>query len=368
MLTLAPYSLGVGDRFSLQAQAQLRAFALAAHRGVEITPVWNKSNREHLIVGSEPQSVARAAQEAVTRLRWNKAWHVDADHIRLDTVDRFVPCSDFFTIDVAESIGRPTPPDQATAFVERHPELSPEVRIPGVSHVLKTNKSQIQEIAKKYLVAIAEAGRLYRYIVKNKGEGTFITEVSMDETDFAQTPVELLVILAALSDEKVQVQTIAPRFSGRFNKGVDYAGNVAQFEKEFTEDLAVIKFAVSRYGLPENLKLSVHSGSDKFSIYAPIRRVLRKTGAGLHLKTAGTTWLEEITGLALAGGEGLALAKEIYAQALKRREELSAPYAAVIDIDPAALPAPSAVARWSYAQYAAAVRHDPQCREFNPSL
>ncbi len=91
---------------------------------------------------------------------------------------------------------------------------------------------------------------------------------------------------------------------------------------------------------PKNLKLSVHSGSDKFSIYQPIRQAMKKFDAGVHLKTAGTTWLEELIGLAEAGGEGLDLAKEIYAEAYSHREELCAPYAAVIDIDPAKLPTP----------------------------
>src|SRR5205814_1797651 len=113
-----------------------------------------------------------------------------------------------------------------------------------------------------------------------------------------QTPADLLVILAAIADEGIPVQTIAPKFSGRFNKGVDYSGDLAQFEKEFHADLAVMAFAVKRYGLPGSLKLSVHSGSDKFSIYAPIRRVLARFDTGLHLKTAGTTWLEELIGLA----------------------------------------------------------------------
>ena len=102
------------------------------------------------------------------------------------------------------------------------------------------------------------------------------------------------------------MQTIAPKFTGRFNKGVDYVGDLAQFEKEFNDDLAVIAFAVKEFGLPADLKLSVHSGSDKFSIYPAIRRAIRRTGAGLHIKTAGTTWLEELIGLASAGGEGLA--------------------------------------------------------------
>jgi hypothetical protein len=226
----------------------------------------------------------------------------------------------------------------------------------------------VERIAGKYLLAVQDAGKIHRHIARTKGEGKFITEVSMDETDNPQTPPELLVILAALADEKIPLQTIAPKFTGRFNKGVDYVGDVAQFEKEFNEDLCVIAFAVKRYGLPDNLKLSVHSGSDKFSIYGPIRRAMARHEAGVHLKTAGTTWLEEIIGLAEAGGEGLVLAKEIYAEALEHVDELCAPYATVIDINRAKLPAAAAVTKWTSAQYVAALRHDPKCKEFNPSL
>src|SRR3954468_18029666 len=123
MLNLEKFSLGVGDRFAHQAQAQLRACQMAAERGASIVPVWNKSNREHLIVGSEPASVRAAADAAVRKLAWKKTWHVDADHIRLETVDRFVPCSDFFTIDVADSIGKPASPESVKTFADRHPEL-----------------------------------------------------------------------------------------------------------------------------------------------------------------------------------------------------------------------------------------------------
>jgi hypothetical protein len=312
--------------------------------------------------------VITAAEAAVKKLGWNKTWHVDADHIRLETIDQFIPHSDFFTIDVADSIGKPAPIAAVKAFVDRHPELVGQVVIPGIAGNLKTSPTDVEKITNKYLFAVQEAGSIYRHIFKFKDEGMFITEVSMDETDSPQTPVELLVILAALADEKIPTQTIAPKFTGRFNKGVDYAGDVAQFEKEFNDDLAVIRFATKQYGLPDNLKLSVHSGSDKFSIYAPIRRALQKTGAGLHLKTAGTTWLEEVIGLAEAGGEGLVLAKDIYTEALAHMEELCAPYAAVIDIDPGKLPSASVVARWSAAQYAATLRHDHQCKDFNPSL
>src|SRR2546430_9222277 len=179
----------------------------------------------------------------------------------------------------------------------------------------------------------------------------------MDETDSPQTPPELLVILAAIADEGIPAQTIAPKFTGRFNKGVDYVGDLAQFEKEFHDDLAVIAFAIARYGLPANLKLSVHSGSDKFSLYPIIRRTLPKFDAGLHIKTAGTTWLEELIGLAEAGGDALALAKEIYGYAIEHVDELCAPYAAVIDIDKAKLPGAKEIAGWTSSQYTGALRH-----------
>src|SRR5262249_29382628 len=177
-------------------------------------------------------------------------------------------------------------------------------------------------------------------IAELRGDRDFITEVSIDETDSPQTPPELMVILAAIADEKIPIQTIAPKFTGRFNKGVDYVGDTVQFEKEFTEDIGVISQAIKRYGLRANLKLSVHSGSDKFSIYASIRRALRRTGAGVHVKTAGTTWLEEMIGLAEAGGEGLELARHVYADAYAHKEELCEPYASVIDIKYAKLPTP----------------------------
>src|SRR5438034_2474 len=139
-LKLGKYSLGVGDRFAQQAAAQLQACVLAAGLGVEVIPVWNKSNREHLIIGSDPATV---------------------------------------------------------------------------------------RVARKFLFAVQEAAAIYRHIAQAKGDGNFITEVSMDETDTPQTPPELLIILAALADEKVPMQTVAPKFTGRFNKGVDYVGDIA---------------------------------------------------------------------------------------------------------------------------------------------
>jgi hypothetical protein len=368
MLTLAKYSFGVGDRFAHQARAQLKACMLASEHGAEVVPVWNKSYREHTTVGSQPASVRTAADAAVRALGWKKPYHVDADHIRLQTVDGFIASSDFYTIDVADSIGQPAAAEAVKAFADRHAGLVGRLTVPGIDAPFEIALADVQRIAGKYLRAVQEAGEIYRHIAAAKGAGQFITEVSMDETDSPQTPPELLVILAAIADEKIPIQTIAPKFTGRFNKGVDYVGNLAQFEKEFEQDLAVIAFAIEKYGLPQNLKLSVHSGSDKFSLYPPIRRGLAKFDAGLHIKTAGTSWLEEVIGLAEAGGEGLDLAKQIYGKALDKRDALCAPYAAVIDIDPAKLPSTAEVQNWSSEQFVAALRHDPTCRTFNPHL
>ena len=362
-MILEKYTIGVGDRFAHQAAAQLQACVKLAEHGINVIPVWNKSNREHSFIGSEPQSVYDAAEAAVAALGWDKGWHVDADHINMDTVDKYLGCSDFFTIDVADFIGQTPEGDAVAGFVEKHPELIGSVTIEGIDAPFDISREYVEEVAGKYLRAVAEAGTIYRHIESNKDD--FIAEVSMDETDAPQTPPELLIILAALADEGVQLQTIAPKFTGRFNKGVDYVGDLPQFEKEFNDDLAVIAHAIAKYGLPANLKLSVHSGSDKFSIYPIIGAAIRRTGAGVHVKTAGTTWLEELIGLAEAGGDGLELPKEIYAKALENVDAMCEPYASVIDIDSEKLPTADEVAGWSGDQYANALRHVQEHPEFN---
>jgi hypothetical protein len=277
------------------------------------------------------------------------------------------PC-DFFTLDVADLIGQPADAEEVAKFVRRHPELIGTVTIPRIAEPFKTDKAFVERVANKFLAAVQHAGMIYRFLAENKGEGQFVAEVSMDETDSPQTPMELLIIMAAIADEKIPIQTIAPKFTGRFNKGVDYVGDVVQFSKEFNEDLASIAFAVKTYGLPKNLKLSVHSGSDKFSIYKPIHDAMKRFDAGVHMKTAGTTWLEELIGLAEAGGPGLEIAKEVYAQAYEHSKELCAPYASVIDIDPTQLPTPKEVSDWTSEQYTSALRHEQGNDAYNPNL
>jgi hypothetical protein len=367
-LKLAKYSIGIGDRFAHQAKAQLAACKLAFEKGVQIVPVWNKSNREHVIIGSEPASARVAADAAVKALAWKLPYFVDADHITLKTVGRFLDACDFYTIDVADFIGQAALAADIDNFIAGSQKLIGRIQLEGAGAAFEITPAILRQTARKYLTAVKKAGEVYRVIEKSKGKGNFISEVSMDETDSAQSPVELLIILAAIAQEGIPVQTIAPKFSGRFNKGVDYVGDLGQFEREFSLDIAAIAYAVQHFGLPENLKLSVHSGSDKFSIYPAIHSAINRFNAGVHLKTAGTTWLEELIGLAEAGGDGLALAKEIYANAYAQREDLCVPYATVIDIDPARLPAPDMVRAWSSTQYTSALRHVEGAPAYNSSL
>ncbi|MDP2338862.1 MAG: tagaturonate epimerase family protein [Bacteroidota bacterium] len=367
-MKLGKYSLGIGDRFSHQGVAQLRGIVKANQAGFDISPVWNKSNREHIYVHSHPADVRKEADAAVAALGFEGKYFVDADHINMGTVAPFVETSDFFTLDVASFIGKESPAIEVDAFVASCAKYTGDLAIPGINHPFKVSEELLENVAHKFLAATQQASEIYHFLKTAKGEGNFITEVSMDEVEIPQTPVELFFILKMLADKGVPAQTIAPKFTGRFNKGVDYTGNVDQFAIEFEEDVLVIDFAVKEFGLPEELKMSIHSGSDKFTIYPIMAGIIQKYDKGLHVKTAGTTWLEEVIGLALAGGEALNAAKSIYANALVRKDELCAPYADVIDIDDTKLPSVAEVAGWTSEKYANTLRHIPDHPDYNPNF
>lgn len=367
-MILGKYSFGIGDRFGQQGKALVAAIKEAQRVGVEVTAVWNKSHREHSIVGTRPESVRAEADEAAQSMMWAGAYFVDADHINLRNVDGFVRTCDFFTLDVADFIGMAASREEIDNFIDGCVGYIDGITVPGIEGSIAVNEQMVRATAGKYLTAVKEAGKLYRHIASKKGVGNFIVELSMDETDEAQTPVELFFILAAVAQEEIPVQTIAPRFCGRFNKGVDYAGDVERFASEFERDLAVIGHAVAEFGLPANLKLSVHSGSDKFLIYGAMNSAIRKFGAGLHVKTAGTTWLEEVAGLALAGGEYLDIAKRIYSEAYRRIDELIGPYSTVVDIDRSRLPSPEVAAEWNAKKFDDALRHNTGCGRYNPNV
>ena len=367
-MKIQKYTFGTGDRFAHQGRAQLQAILSAREAGIDVYPVWNKSNREHTIIISQPGDVRTEADAAVAALGFTGAYYVDADHIGLKTVDAFIPASDFFTLDVADFTGKTAEADAVEAFLKAVRRHTGSLSIPGIDRPFDLTEKAVRGAAGKFLLAVQEAGRIYRHVEERKGREGFITEVSVDETDAPQNPVELFLILAMIAEEGIPVQTIAPKFTGRFNKGVDYVGDLAQFEREFDEDLSVIAFAIREFGLADTLKLSVHSGSDKFSIYPIINRLIKKHDAGLHVKTAGTTWLEEVIGLAESGGDGLALVREVYAEAHEHFAELAAPYSTVIDIDPDKLPDPKTVRGWSSDQYANALRHVESSPHYNPDF
>ena len=367
-MKLGKFSLGIGDRFSHQGVAQLKAIVKANQSGLEITPVWNKSNREHIYVHSQPADVRKEADAAVKALNYNGKYFVDADHINLGNVAPFVETADFFTLDVATFIGKESPVAEVEAFVSSCKKYMGQLAIPGIEIPLEVSEELLRSITLKFLAATQQAFEIYQFLKAAKGEDNFITEVSMDEVESPQTPIDLFFILKMLADKGVPAQTIAPKFTGRFNKGVDYKGNVEQFAKEFEEDVLVIDYAVKEFGLPEDLKLSVHSGSDKFTIYPIMAGIIHKYGKGLHVKTAGTTWLEEVIGLAVAGGEALKAAKAIYTIALGRKDELCAPYADVIEIDDSKLPSSAEVAGWSSEKFANTLRHIPGHPDYNANF
>lgn len=365
-MKLEKYSFGTGDRFGKEGPAQLEAIKEINRLGIPVVPVWNKSNREHMIIGSTPEDVRAEAAAAVTEGKYTGNYYIDADHINLGNVDRFIESSNFFTIDVVQFIGQKAEKSMVDEFVNKYSSFIGNLSVRGIDNSLTVSREFLNRLAENYLVAIDEVKKIYDHICKRKGKASFVAEVSVDEAELVQGPLELLFILAVLKERGVEVQTIAPKFSGLFAKGVDYAGDLKGFALEFEQDVAVVRHAVENFGLSANLKLSIHSGSDKFSIYPAIRAAILRFNAGIHVKTAGTTWLEEVIGLAGAGQDGLDIAKMIFAKSMERYDELTVPYATVLHINRKLLPAVSDVITWNNRQFTEALKHNQQCKNYNP--
>lgn len=365
---LGNYSFGTGDRFGQQGKAQLRAVQKAQENyNVDITPVWNKSHREHEIIGTFPDDVRREADNAVETLRWDQSYYVDADHITKAIVDPYIPTSDFFTIDVADYIGEKCSDTDKEVFLQKNHNLTGTIEIPGVKDKFEVDEGFLSDWADQYLEAISRAVQIYEYI-KGRKEAPSVFEISMDEVEEPQSPLELFFILKTASEKGLRINTIAPKFTGDFYKGIDYIGNIEQFVKEFEQDLKVIAYAVDTFDLPDELKLSVHSGSDKFSLYPHIGKLLQKHDAGIHLKTSGTTWLEELIGLAASGTEGLRMVQQIYQNAFGRYDELTEPYAPVINVKKEDLPEPNMFSNWSDKEVISKLEHNPDNPAFDPKL
>jgi hypothetical protein len=153
-LKLGKYSVGTGDRFAHQSKAQLRVCIKALESGIEVVPVWNKSNREHTIIGSEPLSARQAADAAVKALGWKHPYFCDADHITLKTVGRFLDPRDFYTIDVADFIGRPAPAADIESFIKRHPELLERIELAGMDEAFEIAPESLRQSAQKFLAVV----------------------------------------------------------------------------------------------------------------------------------------------------------------------------------------------------------------------
>jgi len=194
-MKLEKYSFGIGDRFAHQGEAQLKAIIKAREVGVDMVPVWNKSNREHQIIHSSPVDTRNEADAAVRRLQWDEPYYVDADHINLKTVDLFIDHSNFFTLDVADYIGSKISEDEVNAFLTLAAPYEGNLVIPGIPDPFAVTKAELVEIANNFLGAVHEAAAIYNHIVSRKGADYFIAEVSMDEVENAQTPVEMFFIL-----------------------------------------------------------------------------------------------------------------------------------------------------------------------------
>lgn len=367
-MKLEKYSFGMGDRFGKEGTAQLQAIQEINNLGIEVVPVWNKSNREHTIIGSSPAMVRKEAIDAVAACRYKGKYYTDADHINSDTVNRFIDSHDFFTLDVAHFIGVNADDEAIGSFVARYSKYLGSMQIRGIERPFEVTRQFLEDLAKNYLTAIDEVQKIFNHLCSVKGKNNFVAEISVDEANSVQSPLELFFILALLKEKGVEAQTIAPKFSGLFAKGIDYIGDIEGFAREIDQDLAIIRYAVEELGMPSNLKLSIHSGSDKFSIYPAIRAALRKQNAGIHVKTAGTTWLEEVIGLAESGTEGLNMAKEIYCQSFLRFDELSAPYASVLHIDRTMLPEIDEVRSWQGSGFSESLTHNTLCANYNPHM
>ncbi|MCA6078699.1 tagaturonate epimerase family protein [Fulvivirga sedimenti] len=366
-MELSKYSFGIGDRFGMQGSNQLKAFINLAEQGISVTPVWNKSHREHSTVGTEPLSVMEEAKNAVHETDWKDPYHVDADHITLQTVYDYLEHADFFTIDVAAQIGVHLGREEMDHYLEFFSPFSGSMQIGG-SVSCEVDDTMLRKLGNNYWKAAVEAGKIYSVISEVKGTNAFIAEISMDEVPQPQNPVDLFFILKMMELNGVRLQTIAPRFPGKFNKGIDYIGNPDEFETVFRQYLTVVKSAISHFKLPENLKLSIHTGSDKFSLYPIMNRLIKEQNMGIHVKTAGTTWLEEAIGLAESGGEASEFIADIYSQAYHRIDELTANYSTVLSIDRAELKLPEVFSALSPADMAATFRHDPQDMRYNPNI
>ncbi|HUX75847.1 MAG TPA: tagaturonate epimerase family protein [Anaerolineae bacterium] len=297
-------SAGFGDRLGLATPGHV----WAARQFSGIASIFaQQSVRENARTGRTPQGVVDDATWGIFQEGWREPWGADADHLKTPAaVDAFVAAGyTLYTIDPGDHVdnaAHTAPPAEVEAKAQTLPwdaledtALDMERRYLGRSFdlgdtALTLDREPLWRAAAKYGRAIAHTVRMYRYLADRMGGNDFELEVSVDETETPTSPAEHLFIASELRRLGVRWASLAPRYVGRFEKGVDYIGDLIEFETELAKHAAIAR-ALGPY------KLSIHSGSDKFSIYPIIARL---THGLVHLKTAGTSYLEALRAISQA--------------------------------------------------------------------
>ena len=344
-------SAGCGDRLGLATPGHVRA----ARDVPGIAMIFaQQSIREMVRTGRSPDEVMDDATWGIFQEGWQDGVGADADHLKNpDDIDRCIAAGfTFYTIDpgdhvdsAADTAGEATLRQRFAALPWSDLETSPQAltaayagrRFEAEEHTWLLDEATVVRAAVKYGRAVAHATRMYRHLTAHFGSATpapFELEVSVDETETPTTHAEHIFIASELRRLGVQWISLAPRYIGRFEKGVDYIGDLAAFESDFAGHAAIAR-ALGPY------KLSLHSGSDKFSIYGIAARHARGL---IHLKTAGTSYLEALR--ATAGFDPV-LFREIMAFAISRYDTDRASYHVSAELGK--VPAPETLADASLA-------------------
>jgi tagaturonate epimerase len=330
-LGLSP-SFGFGDRLGLATPGHI-----AAVKGTGLAPIFaQQSVRENARTGRTPQQVMDDALRAVEAAQWEAPWGADADHLK--TVADLPPFVEagytFFTVDPGAHVDNAADTDPLAVLQDKArgsnmEQLSDVYLQPAGERAwgeFDTHKLLQAEV--KYGGAIRHTVGMYHRLSELKESFDF--EISVDETDAPTTPLEHYFIANELTRQGVKFTSLAPRFIGRFEKGVDYIGDLAALDAEMAKHAAV----TAHFG---TYKLSLHSGSDKFSVY-PL--IVKHWGSLLHVKTAGTSYLEALRTLAVTSP---VLFEHIWLLGLEKYEADRATYhvSAEAALVPAGLPLPA---------------------------
>ena len=309
-------SFGLGDRLGIATPGHIKLF-----EQYDVYPVFaQQSIRELNLTNRTYNNVLDAATFAVFRENFQKEWGADGDHLKTEQDIKYaldlgftmitLDCSEHIKNNVTEENAPPLPEKFKTKYSGKQFDI-------GEGITLSFSENELKVIAAIYSDAIDFAAAIYGSFLKD-GKHNADFEISIDETAAPTTPLQHYFVARELIDAGVSFATIAPRFCGEFQKGIDYIGDITQFEKEIQ-----IHAAIARHF---NYKLSIHSGSDKFSVFPLIGKECR---GNFHVKTAGTNWLEAMRVIAQTDP---VLYREVHLYALAAFDEARKYYHVTTDI------------------------------------